>query len=131
MFKILFRGVLAAVAAKLASNYRYLSIELLKIEAAKSYLHGVRMARLSAIGLVQMGLLLGLICIGVLLFHVGLFVLLPWSLKTKAALGMLLGLIYTIIGCISIRAAMDEKMWMEKSGATKMLAEATLPSQKK
>ena len=98
MFKYLIKGLLAGMAIKLLDNYRHLSIQLLKIEAAKCYLHGVQMARLSAIGLMRMGLVIALICVGVLLFHAGLFILLPWTVEAKAVLGMILGLAYVVIG---------------------------------
>src|SRR5450759_2259847 len=116
MIKYLLKGILSGIAIKLLDNYRHLSIQLLKIEAAKSYLHGVRMARLSAIGLMRMGLVIALICVGVLLLHAGLFILLPWTVEAKAVLGMFLGLAYVIIGGVVLRAAMDERTWMEKSG---------------
>ena len=125
MFNILFKGYLAAVAVKLLENYRHLSIQYLKIEAAKSYLQGVQMARLSTLGLLQLGLIIGLICIGVILFHAALFFLLPWSLKEKALLGLLLGLVYIIAGVVALVVSMDEKKWMQKSGATAMIKEAT------
>jgi hypothetical protein len=125
MFKYLIKGLLAGTAIKLLNNWRRLSIHLLEIEAAKGYLHGVRMARLSAIGLMRMGLVISLVGIGVLLFHAGLFILLPWTVETKAVLGMFLGLAYAVIGYVALRAAMDEKMWMEKSGVAEMLEEAT------
>ncbi len=125
----LFKGILAFIAVKLLDNYRQLSIRLLKIEVAKSYLHGVRLARLSAIGLVRLLLVIGLICIGLLLFHAGLFILLPWSVKAKAAFGLFLGVAYVAAGAVVLRAALDERTWMEKSGAAEMLADATRPSQ--
>ena len=125
MLKYLLRGILSGIAVKLLDNYRRLSVQLFKIEAAKSYLHGVRMARLSAIGLMCMGLVIALICIGAVLFHVGLFVLLPWSVETKAILAIGLGLAYMVIGGVALRAAMNERRWMEKSGAAEMLADAT------
>ena len=130
MFKHLIKGFLAVIAIKLLDNCRRLSIELLKIEAAKCYLHGLRMARLSAIGLMLMGLVIGLICVGALLFHAGLFVLLPWTVETKAVVGMFLGLAYVAIGCVVLHAAMNEKTWMEKSGAADMLEEAIGQSKK-
>jgi hypothetical protein len=124
MFKYLIKGLLAGIAVKLLDNYRHLSIQLLKIEVAKSYLHGVQTARVSALGLMWMGLVIGLICIGVVLFHAGLFILLPWSAEVKAVLG----LVYVISGSIALGAAMNEKLWMEKSGAAEMLKEATTQS---
>jgi hypothetical protein len=125
MFKYLIKGILSAIAIKLLDNYRRLSIRLLKIVAAKAYLHCVQMARLSAMGLMWMGLKIGLICVGVLLFHAGLFILLPWTMEAKALLGMFLGLAYVVIGGVALCASMDEKKWMEKSGAAEMLKEAT------
>jgi hypothetical protein len=130
MLKYLLNGILSGIAVKLLDNYRRLSIQLLKIEAAKSYLHGVQMARLSAIGLMRMGLEIGLICVGVLLFHAGLFILLPWTIGAKAVLGMCLGVAYVVIGGVALHAAMDERTWMKKSGAAEMLEEATGQSQK-
>jgi len=86
------------------------------------------MARLSVIGLMLMGLMTGLICVGVVLFHAGLFVLLPWTVKSKAILGMFLGLAYVVIGCAALRVSMSERTWLAKSGAASMLKEATDPS---
>jgi uncharacterized membrane protein HdeD (DUF308 family) len=77
-----------------------------------------------------MGLVIGLICFGVVLFHAGLFILLPWTVEAKAVLGMFLGLAYVVIGGFALRSAMDEKTWMEKSGASEMLEEATRQSNK-
>jgi len=123
MFKDLLKGILSAIAIKMLDNYRHLTIQLLKIEAAKSYLHGVKMARLSALGLMGMGLVIGLICLGAVLFHVGIFVLLPWSVEAKAVLGIVLGLVYVAIGVFVLRAAMDERAWIKKSGAAEMMDE--------
>ena len=59
------------------------------------------------------------------IFHAALFILLPWSVKTKAILGLFLGLIYVALGVYALYAAMNEKTWMEKSGAAKMLKDVT------
>jgi hypothetical protein len=124
MLKYLVKGILSGIAVKLLENYRHLSIQLLRIEAAKSYLRGVRMARLSALGLMKMGLVIGLICVGVVLLHVGLFILLPWTVEAKAVLGMFLGLAYVVGGVVALRGAMDEGAWIEKTGAAAMMDEA-------
>jgi uncharacterized membrane protein HdeD (DUF308 family) len=63
----------------------------------------------------------------VVLFQAGLFILLPWTLKAKAILGLVLGVTYVVTGGVALRAAMDERTWMEKSGAAEMLKEATRP----
>ena len=125
MLKYLLKGIASALAVKLLVNYRCLSVNLLNVEATKSYIHGVRLARRSAIGMMLMGLVVGLILLGALLFHAGLFFLLPGGVKVKAALCMLLGLAYSVAGGLALRAAADERTWMDKSGAAKMLDEVT------
>jgi len=130
MFKYQLNGILSAIAIKLLDNYRHLSVQLLKIEVVKSYLQGVQMARLSALGLMRMGLLISLICVGVLLLHAGIFILLPWTLEAKAVSGILLGVVYVVAGGLALRSTMDEKAWMEKSGAAEMLKEVTMHSRK-
>jgi hypothetical protein len=124
MLKYLLKGIMSALAIRMLDDYRHLSVQLIKIEATKSYLHGVQMVRSSAMGIMWMGLLIALICVGLLLFHAGLFILLPWTVKAKALVGMFLGLGYMAIGGIALHAAMREKTWMEKSGAAEMLEDA-------
>lgn len=116
MLKSLLQGGLSVVSATLA-DYRRLSIQLVKLEAATCYLQGVRVARRSTIGLLQLGFLMGLIGAGLLLIHAGLFIVLPWSLPAKALLAVALGLAYIIVGAIALRVALAEKTWLEKSGA--------------
>jgi len=130
MVKNLLKGLLSALATELVVGYRRMSVQLLRIEATKCYLRGVRMARLSAIRTVLVGLEIGLVCFGVLLVHAGAFVLLPWSLEEKAVLGILLGTAYAAIGGAMLRAALSEERWMEDSGATQMLKDATKKPEK-
>jgi hypothetical protein len=125
MLNLLVKGYLATMAVKLLNNYRHLSAQFLQIEATKSYLHGVRLARLLTLRLLWMGLIISLICFGVMLIHVGIFLLLPCPLETKVLLGLILGLFYTVTGIVLLIVCMDEKRWMKQSGATAMLQEAT------
>ena len=131
MFKELLKGLFVDFAIKLLETYRKLTLQLLKLEVTKCYVRGVEAVRLTALGLLGLGLVIGLICIGLLLMHVALFILLPWSLEAKAKLGLGLGLAYVVIGGLALRAAMDERTWMEKSGAAKMLKDALSPSDNK
>ncbi|MDA3924751.1 MAG: hypothetical protein PF904_08650 [Kiritimatiellae bacterium] len=127
MLSNLFKGVVSDVAVRMLVNYRHLSIRVLKIEAAKSYLHGIRLARLSALGLMRIVFMIGLVGGGVLLLHAGVFILLPWTVKAKAILGLVLGTAYVVAGVLLLRVAMDEKTWLQKSGCMKMLEEVTGP----
>lgn len=73
---------------------------------------------------------IGLVDLGVLLLHAGLFILLPWTVEAKAVLGMCMGLAYVAIGCVALHVTLQEKTWMKKSGATEMLKEAIGQSNK-
>jgi len=128
MINYLLRGIASAVALKALANYRHLSTRLLKVEAAKSYVHGVRLARLATLGLMGMSLMVGLVFLGLLLVHMGLFVLLPGTLKAKAAFGIVLGMSYLLAGFLVLRAKTDEKLWVKKSGAATMLEDVTRAS---
>jgi hypothetical protein len=130
MFKYMIKGILAGITVKLLDNWRRLSVQLLKIEAAKFYLHCVQMARWSAISLMRMGLAIGLIGVGTLLFHAGLFILLPWTVESKAVLGLFLGMAYVAIGYGALHASINEKTWIEKSRVAEMLKESTGQSKK-
>ncbi len=124
MLQNLLKGMLSVIVIKLLDNYRQLSVQLLKIEAAKSYLHVVKIARLSAIGSMWKGLFIACIVLGAILFHAGLFILLPWTLEAKAVLAMSLGLAYMLIGAGLLHTVLRESVWMNKSGATAMLKDA-------
>jgi hypothetical protein len=130
MFKNIIKGLLAGITIKLMDNWRRVSLQLLKIEAAKFYLQGVQMARWSMISLMRMGLAIGLIGVGMLLFHAALFILLPWTVESKAVLGLFLGLVYAAIGYVTLRANISEKTWMEKSRVAEILEEAAGQSKK-
>jgi hypothetical protein len=130
MFKNIIKGLVAGITIKLMDNWRRLSLQLLKIEAAKFYLQGVQMARWSMISLMRMGLAIGIIGVGMLLFHAGLFILLPWTVESKAVLGLFLGLAYVAIGYVTLHANINEKTWMEKSRVAEILEEATDQSKK-
>ncbi len=130
MFKYIIKGLLAGITIKLMDNWRRLSIQLLKIEATKLYLHGVQMARWSAINLLRIGLAIGLIGVGALLFHAALFILLPWTVESKAILGLLLSVAYVGIGYAVLHASVNEKTWLEKSHVAELLKEATNQAKK-
>jgi hypothetical protein len=127
MIKYLLTGTAAAVALKLLRRYRHLALQLIQMEGVKCYLHGVRLVRLTVLHVMRMELLLTLLGLGAVLFHAGLFCLLPWTMEVKAMLAMVLGAGYIIAGSIALHATMSEKCWLEKTGATQMLKNAAMP----
>ena len=114
-------------AVRLIDHYRQLTLQLLKIEALKCYLHALQLARVSVLSMMGIGLLTSMMGLGVLLIHVCAFILLPWSVETKATIGLCLGLTYLILGSIILGVIMREKTWMRMSGAEQWMKEATRP----
>lgn len=128
MITCLFKGLLSGLAGLVLADYRKRSVELLRIEAARTYLRGVQAARQSVGGLILIGLLISLVLTGALLLHAGLFLLLPWSLKARAVLALGLGLAYLLGGGLALRAALCERAWLERSGAAALLERALNPN---
>lgn len=128
MLKLLIRGILSALALQMLNNCRRVSGHLLRIEVAKSYLRGVRMVKSATCSLMYIGLMVGLIFLGVLLLHAGLFILLPGTMESKAIIGVLLGLGYMGIGGIILRRYLNERWWIEATGAAELISAATTPS---
>ena len=131
MFKYLLHGALAMFFVKLLDNYRQLTVQLLKIEALKCYLHAVQLARVTVLSIMGMGLLTSIIGLGVLLIHVCAFLLLPWSTEVKAVIGLCLGVLYVLLGVVVVCVGMREKTWLKMSGAVQWMEEATEPQELK
>lgn len=123
-FSNLHKAFLAGMAMERIDTCRRSSVRLAKIELAKIYLEGVGMVRNSAGTLFRLSLTVGMLVMGLLLLHVALFMLLPWSLQTKAFLILGLGGFYTLTAAIVIGMVSREKTWIRKSGAQRLLEEA-------
>ena len=119
------KGTLATFAAKLVVNYRHLSLQLLEIEAAKTYVQGVRISRLVVMAIIGMLFVTGLTLFGLVLLHVGIFMLLPVDNATKACVAVALGLVYMAAGIWVLMKVLAEKVWLEKSGANEMIRSVT------
>jgi hypothetical protein len=123
------RRILATLAGALVAaviqQHRRLSIQWLKIQAAIWYVKGVAQARQIAVRIVSVvaGLLLALA--GFIILHVGLFLWLPVSIGVKGLLLAALGLIYLLVAWLAIRHLLSERLWMNTSGASAFVAEAT------
>jgi hypothetical protein len=115
MMKGLLSLLLRNAAVLLLKNYRRLSLDLLRIRAAVWYVQGVRSARKAFIAVVALALCLIVGGGGFMLFHVGLFLLLPspWN----AVLLMSLGALYVVVTLLILRWLCSERTWMKFSKA--------------
>lgn len=118
-------GLVGAIVAALLQEYRRVSVQWLKIQAAIWYVKGVAQARRIAVRVVAVVAALLLATAGFILFHVGLFLWLPVSLAVKGLLFAALGLIYLVVAWLVIRALLSEGSWLRGSGASDLIADAT------
>ncbi len=118
-------GLAGAIVAALLQEYRRVSVQWLKIQAAIWYVKGVAQARRIAVRVVSIGAALLLGTAGFILFHVGLFLWLPVSLAVKGVLLAALGLVYLVAAWLVIRALLSEGSWLRTSGANDLIAHAT------
>lgn len=100
------------------------TVQLARIRTARAAVRGVQAARLTAAGAFTALLLAGLVAVGFLLFHIGLFLLLPWTLEQRAWLLLILGALYLLaVGIVATRLLRD-RFWMRMTGADRMVERA-------
>jgi hypothetical protein len=124
MWRIL-KALAAAAVARLARDYRRLSVEMLKIQAVRWYVQGVAGARLAFIVYLSATACLLLAAVGFVFLHVGVFMLLPLCPQSKAILLLLLGLVYLAISLAALRRATSQSTWMKLSKADELVAKVT------
>lgn len=128
MFNRLLRSFATAVALWFFNRYRRLSIDLIKLEAAASYLKAIQAVRQGVLSALLLWLGVFIFALGVVMLHTGLFVwlyLLADNLRA-VVIGLLsLGCIYVIIILLIVCRAMSERAWMKYFKADKLVADLT------
>ena len=116
------KTIVRSVGFWLLRQYRASALELLRVRAALLYVRVVRGARGAFIaGLVGIGSL-ALAAAGFVLFHVGLFFVLPPPYNAWALMG--LGATYVAVGLGTLMCACSERAWMRLSGANEVVRRA-------
>ena len=114
---VFIKGLMGGAAAWLANSFRGFAREFVTLHASIWYLRAVRTAhRVYLLSLVAT-LSTALVGAGFVLFHIGLFAVLP--APVNAIVLMVLGLTYLVVGLCIIRALSSEKRWMAATGADK------------
>lgn len=119
--KNLIAFVLKAVAGGLAAYFGRHVWTAAKIEGVKLYLRGVAGARAAFIGGLWLAVCLFALGLGIILIHLGLLILLPWSLPVKALVILGLGVFYAAVASGILIHCCREKTWLRKSGAEKAM----------
>jgi hypothetical protein len=128
MLRHLIKGLITALAIWLLNNYRKLSLDLVKIEAAGYYLKAIQMGRRGFLGALLLWLGIFIFAIGVVMLHAGFFVWLylhTQNLRTVVIGLISLGAVYVVVALLAARYALSEEAWMKYFKADKMVADLT------
>lgn len=106
---------LRRIAAILLRKYRTLWLDFARIQAAILYVQTVQAARKGFLAGLLLAFCLLLGGCGFVLFHVGLFLLVPWPWNAVTLLA--LGSLYMLIVLLVLRWLCSEKTWMSFSKA--------------
>jgi len=94
---------------------------LIKIEAAKAYVFGVKKIRFFLLGVLFVFFSFVLLASGLLLIHMALFIYSNWSVQTKFFVAL-------VLGCLEVFAAsgilfylLREETWIKFSGINRIL----------
>jgi len=119
--KEFFTNLLSGANAWLMQGVRVLVLDRIKIQAAMWYLRAIRTAHRMYLLCLATTLSMTLVGAGFVLFHIGLYALLPAPANAIALMG--LGLIYVITGLCIVNALSSEKRWMKASGAEEYISQ--------
>lgn len=114
-------GVVASMASGLLKILRGTLIRSLKIEAVKSYIRMVGVARSLSIYYLTCVAVLLLAMVAFVMIHVGILIVFVGDLNTAGWIVLILGIIYGLISYSAINSMCSEKYWLEMTNASKMI----------
>jgi formate hydrogenlyase subunit 4 len=115
------KGITASMTSGILSILQGTIIRSLKIEALKLYVKAVGVARnFNIIVMASIALLL-LAMVSFVMIHVGIMILLPYSLEVKGWIILILGIVYGLISYTFIGNICSEKTWLDISKASDMI----------
>lgn len=99
--------------------------DLVKARSLSYYVNAVEKLRLICLVGIATTLCILLFSMGFLLFHVALFLYVPWSDTTKMIVMLVLAGVYCIAPLCIIMRLHSRKQWLERTGATTLVEEVT------
>ncbi|MGI6495382.1 MAG: hypothetical protein ACOX5G_04720 [Kiritimatiellia bacterium] len=109
------KNVLGIATQLLFRKGRKAGRDWFQLRAASCYLKTVRNVRLAFLGLLALAMMLMLLGGGLVLLHVGLYLLLPAPANVIVLL--VFGALYVLVALVALAVACSEKTWMRASGA--------------
>lgn len=119
--KEFFQSLFGGVNAWLIKGFRVFALDLIKIHAVMWYLRAIRTAHKMYLLCLATTLSMTLVGSGFVLFHIGLYALIPAPANAIAL--TVLGLTYVITGLCIMSALSSEKRWMKASGADEYVSQ--------
>src|SRR5579872_1429234 len=71
-------------------------MELTRLKMSLMYVRSIKTVRLLFMSLLSMGVCLVFLFVGLILFHISLFLYAPWSMGTKMLVGLLCSAVYLL-----------------------------------
>jgi hypothetical protein len=106
-------------------RYRRDITRLARIEATALYVKTVRGTRLTFLSGIGVALCLCVLLAGFILIHVALLVCLPWTIRAKALLLLVCGIVYMLVAGGILISVSREDYWMRISKARELVEKAT------
>jgi hypothetical protein len=88
-------------------------IELTRLKASLMYVRSIKTFRLLFMSLLSMGVCLVFLFVGLILFHVSLFLYAPWSVGTKMLVGLLCSVVYLLATFIMFAQIFASDKWLK------------------
>jgi len=115
MRKILWTSLLlwASSAAKGLMSNQGEHMETTRLKMSLMYVRSIKTFRLLFMSLLSMGVCLILLFMGLVLFHVSLFLYAPWSMETKMTVGLLCSLFYLLATYVLFSKIFASDKWLK------------------
>jgi hypothetical protein len=88
-------------------------MEVTRLKMSLMYLRAIKTFRLLFMSLLGMGFCLVLLLMGLIIFHVSLFLYSPWSIETKMLVGFLSSAVYLLATIVLFSKIFAADKWLE------------------
>ncbi len=115
MRKILWTSILLWFSSGLKGLQAYNGghMELTRLKIALMYVRSVKTFRLLFMSLLSIGVCLVFLLVGLVLFHVSLFLYAPWSMATKMLVGLFFSLAYLMATFVIFTQIFSSDKWLK------------------
>ena len=97
------------------------STEITKLKITKLYVKSIESLRLLFITLFGMGVCLVFLLSAIVIFHVVIFMYMPWEVQTKIIVSLSFASLYFIIATVSLVCVFSQVNWIKMFHAEKIL----------